>query len=92
MHQLIDEGYELAPGTIGENVLVRDLHVQKMAPGTLLQLGEVVARLEEPRQPCFVLDSIDRRLKADAVGRCGYMASIVRGGTLRPGAAIAILE
>jgi MOSC domain-containing protein YiiM len=41
--------------------------------------------LEQPRKPCYVLDAIDTRLKDVIVGRCGYMASILQEGTIRPG-------
>ena len=83
--QLRSEGFDLAPGSIGENVLLRGARVQEMPPGTVLSLGAVTIRLEEPRKPCFVLDAIDPQLKHVIVGRCGYMASVVRGGRIRPG-------
>ena len=85
MRDLVIEGFLLQPGTAGENLTVSGLGVQLLPPGTLLEIGEVVLRLEAPRKPCYVLDAIDPRLKEAIVGRCGYMASVVRGGTLRPG-------
>jgi len=85
MHDLVGEGFPLQPGTAGENLTVAGLDVQNLPPGTLLEIGEVVVRLETPRKPCYVLDAIDPRLKDVIVGRCGYMASVVRGGTLQPG-------
>ena len=88
IRQLNAEGFAIRPGTSGENLSVEGLHVQQMQPGDLLRIGQVVLRLEEPRKPCFVLDAIDPRLKHEIVGRCGYMASVVRGGTIRPGMTI----
>ena len=88
IRQLNAEGFAIRPGTTGENLSVEGLHVQQMQPGDLLRIGQVVLRLEEPRKPCFVLDAIDPRLKHEIVGRCGYMASVVRGGTIRPGMTI----
>ncbi len=85
MHSLRSEGYDLVPGSIGENILLRGVNVQQRQPGTLLRLGDVTIRLEEPRKPCFVLDSIDVRLQDDILGRCGYMASVVHGGCIKPG-------
>jgi len=92
LQQLVGEGYPLAPGAAGENLTVAGLHVQRLSPGTLLQIGDVTLRLEQPRKPCYVLDSIDPRLKDAIVGRCGYMASVVRAGTLRPQMAIQVDE
>jgi MOSC domain-containing protein YiiM len=56
-----------------------------MSPGTLLKIGDVILRLEEPRRPCYVLDAINPCLKDVISGRCGYMASVVRGGMIEPG-------
>ncbi|MDZ4784303.1 MAG: MOSC domain-containing protein [Planctomycetia bacterium] len=88
IEQLQCEGFTVAPGAIGENLTVLGLNVQRLSPGTLLQLGQILLRLEEPRKPCYVLDSIDPRLKDVIVGRCGYMASVVRGGLLVPGSRV----
>lgn len=92
MHELCEEGYELVPGAIGENITFRHLHVQEMQPGTILEMGEVIIRLEEPRKPCYVLDAVDDRLKDEIVGRCGYMASVVQEGKLTPGTLVVVRE
>ena len=83
--QLQREGFPVYPGAIGENLTVAGLHVQRLTPGTLLKIGDVVLRLEEPRKPCYVLDAINPCLKDVIAGRCGYMASVVQCGVLQPG-------
>lgn len=88
LHDLQALGFVLRPGSIGENVTLRNVFVQQMAPGTILEIGSVRVRLEEPRRPCFVLDAIDVRLKEAIVGRCGYMASVAAGGEIRPGMSV----
>jgi MOSC domain-containing protein YiiM len=88
--QLQLEGFPLYPGAIGENLTVAGLHVQRLPPGTLLEIGEVLLRLEEPRKPCYVLDAISPCLKDVIVGRCGYMASVLEGGMIRPSMEIVI--
>ncbi|HUY31786.1 MAG TPA: MOSC domain-containing protein [Pirellulales bacterium] len=85
LRQLAEEGFPLEPGTVGENLTVEGLQVQRMPPGTVLRIGELVLRLEQPRKPCYVLDAIDPALKDAIVGRCGYMASVLRGGAVRAG-------
>lgn len=92
MQQLEQEGFPLVPGAAGENLTVTDLNVQSMTPGTLLQIGDTILRLEQPRKPCFVLDAIDPRLKDAIVGRCGYLASVVRTGTIAPGMRVTIVS
>ena len=88
LEQLRAEGFALEPGAIGENLTVVGLHVQRLQPGDLLSVGQVMLRLEEPRKPCYVLDAIDPRLKDAIVGRCGFLASVVRAGQIWPGDAI----
>ena len=90
LQQLVGEGFPLVAGAAGENLTVAGLHVQRLPAGTLLQIGDVTLRLEQPRKPCYVLDAIDPRLKVAIEGRCGYMASVVREGTLQPAMAIQI--
>jgi MOSC domain-containing protein YiiM len=89
---LVREGYPLGPGAAGENLTVEGLHVQQLLPGTRLQIGNVVLELQQPRKPCYVLDAIDPGLKDAIVGRCGYMASVVQEGEIRPGMAIKVLR
>jgi MOSC domain-containing protein YiiM len=88
LRELVTEGFPLVPGAAGENLTVEDLHVQQMEPGTLLEIGDVLLRLETPRKPCYVLDAIDPKLQHVIVGRCGYLASVVREGVIRPGMVI----
>ena len=91
LEQLVREGFPLKPGAAGENLTVAGLHVQEMEPGTLLQIGDVLLKLEQPRKPCYVLDAIDPRLKEAIIGRCGYMASVLSEGRVRPGAAVTVV-
>ena len=88
LRALVAEGFPLVPGAAGENVTVEGLSVQQMSEGTLLQIGDVILRLEQPRKPCYVLDAIDPRLKDVIVGRCGYMASVVQSGRIQAGMTI----
>jgi molybdopterin adenylyltransferase len=84
-----EHGIALPCGTIGENLMVKGLHVQRMALGTQLQLaGGVILELTKVRQPCYVLDSIDPRLKQWMLGRCGMYAKVVREGVVRTGEAV----
>lgn len=91
LDQLRAEGFDVGPGIVGENLTVERLHVQALAPGTLLRIEQVVLRLEQPRKPCYVLDAIDPRLKEVIVGRCGYMASVLQGGPLWPGMSVRVV-
>jgi MOSC domain-containing protein YiiM len=90
--ELRAEGYPVEHGSMGENLTVRGLDVQHLAPGTQLALsGGVVLELTEVRKPCFVLDPIDPRLKEAVVERCGFMAKVVKEGELRSGEVIRVV-
>lgn len=91
LKQLVAEGFALVPGAAGENLTVAGLNVQSLPPGTLLQIGRVRLRLEQPRRPCYVLDAIHPQLKEAIAGRCGYMASVVRQGVVAPGMLVQIV-
>src|SRR5262245_27227044 len=92
LRQIAREGFSLSPGAAGENLTVLNLHVQDMLPGTLLQIGQAVIKLEQPRKPCYVLDAIDPRLKDVVAGRFGYLASVVEEGTIEPGMPIEVIS
>ena len=84
--ELKREGFPVGIGTIGENLTVKDLHVQKMSPGMVLKFtGGVILELTKERRPCYVLDSIHPRLKEAIVGRCGYYARVLKEGILSSG-------
>ncbi len=90
---LRNEGYEVYPGAMGENLTVRHLHVQQLPPGTRLSFsGGVVIELSELRKPCFVLGPIHPALEKETVGRIGYLASVITEGMIKVGETICIPE
>ena len=83
LDELRAEGFPLPAGATGENIVVEGLDVQHLDVGAVLKFsGGVVLELTEMRKPCFVLDSIDPRLKEVIVGRCGFMARVIREGCI----------
>ena len=86
LEDLYREGFPLAYGTIGENLTVRHLGVQRLSVGTLLYFsGGVILELTKERKPCYVLDAIDPRLKDAIQGRCGFYAQVLKEGIIAPG-------
>lgn len=91
LDELREEGYAVGPGLMGENLTVRNLQVQSLTVGDRLQFDSgAVLELTSVRKPCFVLDSIDPKLKEAVVGRCGFMAKVIATGVLRPGQKITV--
>lgn len=91
IEDLKEEGYPVEPGTIGENLTVRDLNVQSMSVGDRIRFenGPVI-ELAELRKPCFVLDKIHPKLKEVVVDRCGFLARVVETGHFAPGQRITV--
>ncbi|MFH1276875.1 MAG: MOSC domain-containing protein [Candidatus Eisenbacteria bacterium] len=93
LSELRADGYEVSWGSLGENLTVRDLHVQRMEAGRRLRFsGGLELELTEPRRPCYVLDAIDPKLKEVVVGRCGFMTRVVKPGVIRPGETIEAVD
>ncbi len=89
---LKDLGYDVRPGSLGENLLVAGLDVDALAPGTRLQLGPVaVARVVKPRTGCPNLTYIHEDFPAVAEGRLGQMCAVERGGPVAVGDAVVVL-
>lgn len=86
LQELIQEGYSLHPGATGENLTVQHLKVNCLPVGTILEFPSgLTIELTKVRQPCYVLDSINPRLKEDILNRCGMYAQVNAPGTIRAG-------
>jgi len=89
---LVREGYDLVPGSTGENLTVRALSVDTLAVGMMLSFsGGVMLELTRVRRPCYVLDAIHPELKKAIDGRCGFYARVIREGVIAPGEAITVM-
>ena len=83
LDELSQNGYDLFPGKAGENLTVKNLHVNSLPVGTVLQFsGGVCLEISKVRKPCYVMDAIHTQLKEDAVGRHGMYAKVLREGIL----------
>lgn len=89
LEELGDVGYPLKPGQAGENLTVKNLNVNQLPLGTVLEFtGGVVLEITKVRKPCYVMDAIHPQLKDDAWGRHGMYAKVLKEGVLRTGETI----
>jgi MOSC domain-containing protein YiiM len=89
-----EQGYELAQGDLGENVLTAGLDVLALPRDTRLHLGEqAVVRVTGLRNPCQQINdfrsgllkvAISRDANGELVRRAGIMGVVERGGTVVP--------
>ncbi|MEJ2447604.1 MAG: MOSC domain-containing protein, partial [Anaerolineales bacterium] len=93
IHKMVREkGIQLAPGDLGENILVEGIDLMALPVGTRLQVGSAILELTEIRDPCSQLDGVHPGLHRavevkTAEGlqpRAGMLGVIIRGGIIRP--------
>lgn len=93
LEELSKNNYSLSPGQAGENLTVRNLHVNSLPVGTILEFsGGVVLEISKIRKPCYVMDVISNRLKEDAIGRHGMYAKVLKEGMLTVGEEIKVIN
>lgn len=79
--EVLDE-LGLLPGDIREQLTVRGI---APAPGDLLTIGDVQLEVVKPRTPCEVMEGVRPGLRAQLVGRAGWCARALTGGTISVG-------
>jgi MOSC domain-containing protein YiiM len=98
--ELMNAGFAVWPGELGENVTTRGVDLLALPTGTRLRLGQT-ARIELTglRNPCVQIDRFQqglasavtpRNAQGELVRKAGVMAVVVQGGLVRPGEAIQI--
>ena len=90
-----EEGYQLGPGDLGENVLTEGLDLAGLSRDTLLHIGSgAVIRVTGLRNPCVQINRFRKGLLKVASGRdengqvvlkAGIMGVVTTGGTIRTG-------
>ncbi len=75
-------GYELAPGTFGENLTISGLESADLNVGDILHIGAVALQVTAPRFPCATL--------AARMGDAGFVKRFREAG--RPGAYCRVLR
>src|SRR5688500_11005172 len=90
---LREEGINVSNGDVGENFTTRGLDLQKLETGDRLQIGGddgCIIEITKVRVPCSQLKKWDTDLPEMIVGRSGWMAKVVKEGTVRPGDMISV--
>jgi MOSC domain-containing protein YiiM len=90
--ELAEQGFEVEPGQLGENITTRGLDLLSLPTGTLLRIGpEAVVEVTGLRNPCVQIDKFQHGLlkavliKDDdgrLVRKTGIMGVVVHGGAI----------
>ena len=82
---LHEQGVAVVNGQIGENFTTRGLDLPTLKTGDRLRIGGCIIEITEVRVPCSQLKKWDVDLPEIIIGRSGWMAKVVKEGTVRPG-------
>jgi hypothetical protein len=95
-------GFGLRPGQLGENITTRGIDLLGLGTGTRLCIGEqAIVQITGVRNPCGQIESfkpgllaavLDRAADGSLMRLAGVMAVVVRGGCVRPGNAIRVVQ
>jgi len=100
--ELMDAGFAVWPGELGENITTRGIDLLALGAGTRLHLGaSAVVEVTGLRNPCSQIDRFQRGLTAAVLGRdihgglvrkTGVMGVVIAGGEVAAGDAISTVE
>jgi MOSC domain-containing protein YiiM len=98
--ELADQGFDVRPGEMGENVTTSGVELLALPTGARLRLGsDAIVEVTGLRNPCNQLDEIapglmkavlDRDARGQLVRKSGVMGVVVEGGEVRPGDSIEV--
>lgn len=100
LDELVGRGFDVAPGSIGENVTTRGIDLLALPTGTRVQLGaDALVEVTGLRNPCVQLDrfadglmaaTLERDPLGDLIRKAGVMAIVARDGVVRAGDTIEV--
>jgi len=98
--ELRDNGFDVQPGLMGENVTTSDIDLLSQPTGTRLHIGEsAVVEITGLRNPCSQLDDLlpglmkavlGREENGDLIRKAGVMTIVISGGEIRPNDSILV--
>ena len=96
---LVDLGFVLTPGDLGENITTAGIDLLSLPLGSLLHLGtQAVVQLTGLRTPCGYIDRFQKGLKRTMIlrtphgprFRAGVMSVVTQSGIVRAGDAVVL--
>ncbi len=88
LQHLAEAGFQVAPGQMGEQIIVQGLALETLESGTQLQLGEAVIEVVKPRNGCAWFIQVQG--KATPPGALGVLAKVLLGGSIHVGDSVSI--
>jgi hypothetical protein len=91
---LLEAGFQIAAGDLGENITTAGLDLERMPHGTRVELGRTaIVELTGLRTPCMLIDRFRPGLKRRVISsektgpafRCGVLGVVIDGGRVSAG-------
>ncbi len=89
--ELADEGFRVAPGEMGEQIVLAGVDPAALVEGTRLQLGGAVIEVGILRTGCARFEMIQGQPRGAVKGRLGVLATVVSGGEVAVGDVVEVL-
>lgn len=87
------KGLEVSPGDFAENITTEGLNLVDLPLGTKLRIGqEVVLEVSQIGKECHTGCAVFRQVGSCIMPKEGIFARVIRGGKVRPGDKIFLLE
>jgi MOSC domain-containing protein YiiM len=83
---------ELAPGMVRENITTEGLDGNALQAGQKLRAGEVELEVSLVCEPCEQIEALRPGLQERMVGKRGMLCRVLRGGTVRQGDSIGVVQ
>ena len=84
--------YDFPFGAIRENITTRGIELMTLPQGTRLQIGDAVLELTKECEPCAMVNDVRDGLREELKHKRGVLARVLRGGEIRVGSKINVLE
>ena len=85
LEELGREGFQTAPGQMGEQIIVSGFDVNGLQPGDRLEIGSAVIEIHERRNGCSWFEKIQGLSPQLATRRLGQIAFVIESGTVKLG-------
>ena len=89
-------GFTLGPGSFAENLTVESALEDAIHIGDVVRVGEALAQVSLPRDPCVTLDRLTGipgfGAMARAAGKCGFHMRTLQEGLVRTGDAFEVVR
>ena len=89
--ELGTEGFRVAPGEMGEQIVLSGVDPATLVEGARIRLGAAVIEVGIPRTGCDRFEMIQGKPRELAKGRLGVLASVVKGGEVAVGDEVEVL-